>query len=138
MSKQEQLDNATRLFDLAKSKTMPKSFLNLLLNQVLDLGPEVGVYSKDHFREFLDMNDKILPCFIASKKIESKPGMLSNSGDGLSSNSGGGLFSNSGGGLFSNSGGGFESKGGGLFSNSGRPPQNLKKSTNWNQYLGKN
>ena len=64
MTKQEQLDNATRLFDLAKSKTMPKSFLTLLLNLVLDLGPEVGVYSKDHFREFLDMNDKTASCFI--------------------------------------------------------------------------
>ena len=72
MSKQEQLVIATALFDLAKSKTMPKSFLNLLLNQVLDLGPEVGVYSKDHFREFLEMNDKTASCFIDSKKNEVK------------------------------------------------------------------
>lgn len=65
MTKQEKLDNATRLFDLAKSKAMPKGFLRVLLNQVLTLGPQVGVYSREHFREFLDMSDKISPCFIS-------------------------------------------------------------------------
>ena len=67
MSKQENFENATRLFDLAKSKTMPKDFLNLLMNQVLTWGPQVGVYSKEHFSEFLDMNPKTASYFIGHK-----------------------------------------------------------------------
>ena len=67
MTKQEKLENATRLFDLAKSKTMPKDFLNLLLNQVLTWGPQVGVYSKEHFREFIDMNEKTASYFAGHK-----------------------------------------------------------------------
>ena len=58
MTKQEKFDNATRLFDLAQSKAMPKSLLLIMLNQVITLGPELGVFSEAHFKKFVEMFPK--------------------------------------------------------------------------------
>jgi hypothetical protein len=47
-----------RLYHLAKSQNLPKSFLKEFLNDILQLGPKIGIYSKQHFKDFIDFMPK--------------------------------------------------------------------------------
>ena len=52
---------------------MPKQFLQELLNEILDLGPKIGVYDKDAFRDFINMSEKIFVCYEGySDRLEQK------------------------------------------------------------------
>ena len=57
-SLEENLENLIRLYDLAKSQDLPKEFQRQFIEEILSVGPKCGVFSKDHFIQYLDILNK--------------------------------------------------------------------------------
>ena len=47
---------------------MPNDFLLEFLMEILRLGPKCGVYSKEAFRDFIDMREKIMDIYSGAEE----------------------------------------------------------------------
>lgn len=57
-----------RLYEHAKSKGMPNGFQLEFLMEILKLGPQCGVYSKQELRDWINLSEKTIDIYEGADK----------------------------------------------------------------------